>query len=84
MSLDSSQQVNKIVLANNEVNLTWVLRYHKCFQLWITVEWPRSYINHSCLNALNVVRTSCVDTVLGNKWKAKHSERTLKSLFKKH
>ena len=53
--------MNKIIQENNEVNYTWVLRYHKCFQLWITVKWPRSYIlmqHHTCFHVLNVVRTS--------------------------
>ena len=59
MSLDSSPQVDRIVQAKNEVNCTWVLRYHKCFQLWITVKWPRSYIfNINPVSFLNVVGTS--------------------------
>ena len=83
MSLDSSQQVNKIVQENNEVNCKWVLRYHKCFQLWITVKWPRSYI-------LNITLVSMFLRLLGHPryciriWKLKHSERRFKSLFKEH
>ena len=83
MSLDSSQQVNKIVQANNEVNCTWVLKYHKCFQLWITVKWPRSYTL-----SLNITIVFMYLRLLGHprycvgKWKFKHSYRRLKSLSK--
>ena len=84
MGLDSLQQVNKIVQGNNEVlNCTWVLRYHKCFQLWITVKWPRGYL-------LNITHVSMFLRLLGyprycvQKWKLKHSERRLKSLLKEH
>ena len=82
-SLDSSQQVNKIVQANNEVNCTWVLKYHKYFQLWITVKWPRSYIL-----SLNITIVFMYLRLLGHprycvgKWKFKHSDRRLKSLSK--
>ena len=74
MSLDSSQQANKIVQANNEVNCTWVLKYHKCFQLWIRVKWPRSYL-------LKVVRTS---KILCWKIKVKTLREKIEKSFKEH
>ena len=76
VSLDSSQQVNKIVQANNEVNCTRVLKYHKCFQLWITVKWPRSYTL-----SLNITIVFMYLRLLGHprycvgKWKFKHLDR---------
>ena len=78
MSLDSLQQVNKIVQENNEVlNCTWVLRYHKCFQLWITVKWPRRYLlNITRFYVLKVVRIS---KILCSKMKVK----TLREKIKK-
>ena len=85
MSLVSSQQVNKTVQANNAVDCTWVLKYHKCFQLWITIKWPTSYIL-----SLNITLVFMYLRLLGHprycvgKWKLKHSERRLKSLFKEH
>ena len=75
--------VNKIVQANNEVNCTWVLKYHKCFQLWITAKWPRSYTL-----SLNITIIFMYLRLLGHprycvgKWKFKHSDRRLKSLSK--
>ena len=76
MSLDSLQQVNKIVQENNEVlNCTWVLRYHKCFQLWITVKWPRSYI----LNITRFYKVVRISKILCSKMKVK----TLREKIKK-
>ena len=83
MSLNSSPQVNEIVQTNNELNWTWLLRYHKCFQLWITVKWPRSYIFNITL-AFMYLTLSGYPRYYIRKWKVKHSERRLKSLSKEH
>ena len=70
--------MNKIVQENNEVlNFTWVLRYQKCFQLWITVKWPRRYLlNITRFYVLKVVRIS---KILCSKMKVK----TLREKIKK-
>ena len=76
MSLDSLQQVNKIVQENNEVlNCTWVLRYHKYFQLWITVKWPRRYL----LNITRFYKVVRISKILFSKMKVK----TLREKIKK-
>ena len=81
MSLNSSPQVNEIVQANNEVNCTWLLRYHKCFQLWITVKWPRSYILNITLVFMYLMLSGYPRYYIW-KWKVNHPERRLKSLSK--
>ena len=83
MSLNSSPQVNEIVQANNEVNSTWLLRYHKCFQLWITVKWPRSYILNITLVFMYLMLSGYPRYYI-RKWKVNHPERRLKSLSKEH
>ena len=83
MSLNSSPQVNEIVQANNEVNCTWLLRYHKCFQLWITVKWPRSYILNITLVFMYLMLSGYPRYYI-RKWKVNHPERRLKSLSKEH
>ena len=63
--------------------IIWVLRYHRCFQLWVSVKWPRRYI-------LNIMITLVFKylMLLGHprywKWTEKLPERRLKSLFKEH